>query len=216
MSIERPARFLAVLAVGGMALLARSARAEIYVYKDATGADHFTNRPGDGKRYRLYRGGAEAPAARSGGRPTPPRDRDAARYTRYDPWIVQAAALYQMPEPLIRAIIRQESDYDPRAVSLAGARGLMQLMPDTAKRMNVRDILDPRDNILGGVRFLRELATEFHGDLTLTVAAYNAGDAAVLRFSGVPPFPETRDYVAAVTAYYRRYRALEDPLEASR
>jgi len=116
----------------------------------------------------------------------------------------------------VRAIIRCESDYDPRAVSTAGARGLMQLLPETAKRMNVRDILDPHDNILGGVRLLRELANEFHGDLTLTVAAYNAGDAAVLRFSGIPPFAETRDYVAAVTAYYRRYRALEDPLEASR
>ena len=85
----------------------------------------------------------------------------------------------------------------------------MQLMPATAKRMNVRDILDPRDNILGGVRLLRELATEFHGDLTLTVAAYNAGDGAVWRFSGVPPFPETRDYVAKVMGNFARYGYLE-------
>jgi soluble lytic murein transglycosylase-like protein len=206
----------AVLAAVGTALLARSARAEIYVYKDARGGEHFTNVPGDASHYRVYHGRADLPLPPSNHRSVAPRDRDPARYSRYDRWIVQAASLYQIPEPLVRAIIRCESDYDPRAVSAAGARGLMQLLPETAKRMNVRDILDPHDNILGGVRLLRELANEFHGDLTLTVAAYNAGDAAVLRFSGIPPFAETRDYVAAVTAYYRRYRALEDPLEASR
>ena len=108
--------------------------------------------------------------------PVPPSDHDVARYTRYDEWIHQAATLYQIPEQLVRAVIRCESDYDPRAVSVSGARGLMQLMPDTATLMQVRDIDDPRENIFGGVRLLRILANEFNGDLELTIAAYNAGD----------------------------------------
>ena len=91
----------------------------------------------------------------------------------------------------------------------------MQLMPETAKRLNVRDVLDPRENIFGGVRLLRELANEFHGDLTLTVAAYNAGDGAVLRFSGVPTYQQTREYVAAVMSAYRRYRAIQDSVQAA-
>ena len=83
----------------------------------------------------------------------------------------------------------------------------MQLMPDTASLMQVRDIDDPRENIFGGVRLLRILANEFNGDLELTVAAYNAGDGAVIRFGGIPPFAQTRDYVVHVTRYYRRYRS---------
>ena len=91
----------------------------------------------------------------------------------------------------------------------------MQLMPDTASLMQVRDIDDPRDNIFGGVRLLRILANEFNGDLELTVAAYNAGDGAVIRFGGIPPFAQTRDYVVHVTKYYRRYRTIADVIEAS-
>jgi soluble lytic murein transglycosylase-like protein len=210
---DRRPRFPALLVVAA-AFLAHPAGAAIYVYKDPAGSEHYTNSPGR-RGYRLYR--AESDPRPPGARHSliAPRDRALARYSRYDAWIVEAAALYQIPEPLIRAVIRQESDYDPRAVSPAGARGLMQLMPETAKRMDVRDILDPRDNIFGGARLLRELATEFRGDLTLTLAAYNAGDAAVLRFSGVPPYNETREYVAAVTTYYRQYRALQDTVGAS-
>jgi soluble lytic murein transglycosylase-like protein len=147
--------------------------------------------------------------------PVPPSDHDIARYTRYDGWIHSAAALYQIPEQLVRAIIRCESDYDPRAVSVSGARGLMQLMPDTASLMQVRDIDDPRENIFGGVRLLRILANEFNGDLELTIAAYNAGDGNVIRFGGIPPFQQTRDYVVNVTKFYRRYRSTPDPVEAS-
>lgn len=147
--------------------------------------------------------------------PVPPSDHDVARYTRYDDWIRSAATLYQIPEQLVRAVIRCESDYDPRAVSVSGARGLMQLMPDTAMLMQVRDIDDPRENIFGGVRLLRILANEFNGDLELTIAAYNAGDGNVIRFGGIPPFQQTRDYVIAVTKFYRRYRSTPDPVEAS-
>jgi soluble lytic murein transglycosylase-like protein len=107
-----------------------------------------------------------------------------------------------------------ESDYDPRAVSYAGARGLMQLMPETAARMQVKDINDPRENIFGGVRYLRVLANMFNGDLELSVAGYNAGEGAVVQYGGIPPYAQTRDYVVKVTKFYRRYRTILDPLEA--
>ena len=195
------------------------ADADIYTYTDPDGTAHFTNTPGGDRRYRVYihgnGGWPRAGAAAPGVIPVPPSDHDVARYTRYDEWIHSAATLYQIPEQLVRAIIRCESDYDPRAVSLSGARGLMQLMPDTASLMQVRDIDDPRENVYGGVRLLRVLANEFNGDLELTIAAYNAGDGSVIRFGGIPPFPETRDYVVNVTKYYRRYRSTYDVVEAS-
>ncbi|HLK41616.1 MAG TPA: transglycosylase SLT domain-containing protein [Polyangiaceae bacterium] len=214
---RRPAAVAAVMAAVALACLAGLARADIYTFTDADGTIHFASSPGGDKRYRIYiRGnGWQRPGVAPGVVPVPPSDHDIARYTRYDPWIHAAATLYQIPEQLVRAIIRCESDYDPRAVSVSGARGLMQLMPDTASVMQVRDIEDPRENIYGGVRLLRVLANEFNGDLELTVAAYNAGDGAVIRFGGIPPYTQTRDYVANVTRYYRRYRSIVDVVEAS-
>ena len=209
--LARAASVLTVLALTALA------RADIYTFTDTDGTVHFTNTPGGDKRYRIYiRGnGWQKPGAAPGVVPVPPSDHDIARYSRYDQWIRAAATLYQIPEQLVRAIIRCESDYDSRAVSVSGARGLMQLMPDTASIMQVRDIDDPRENIYGGVRLLRVLANEFNGDLELTVAAYNAGDGAVIRFGGIPPFAQTRDYVVNVTKYYRRYRSIADIVEAS-
>jgi soluble lytic murein transglycosylase-like protein len=133
--------------------------------------------------------------------------RDAARYTRFDDHIREAAQLYQLPESLIRAVIKQESDFNPYSVSSSGASGLMQLMPQTAQSMSVRDVFDPRQNILGGARFLRVLANMFNGDLVLTVAAYNAGPNAVIRHAGVPPYEQTQHYVRQVLRYYYLYRA---------
>jgi soluble lytic murein transglycosylase-like protein len=199
----------AVLSVSSTAV------ADIYHYVDAEGVVHFTNiRPADGK-YKVYMKSSDAPRARPGVVPFMPQDKDVSRFTRYDEHIRQAAALYQIPEQLVRAVIKVESDYDPRAVSVAGARGLMQLMPETAERLQVRDIDDPRENIFGGVRFLRILANDFNGDLELTVAAYNAGGEAVMRYGGIPPYQQTRDYVVKVTHYYRRYRTVPDAVEAS-
>jgi soluble lytic murein transglycosylase-like protein len=193
------------------------AAADIFTYTDGDGTVHFTNSPAGDKRYRLYiRGnGWQRGGVAPGVTPVSPADRDVARFTRYDEWIRQAATLYQIPEQLVRAVIRCESDYDPRAVSVSGARGLMQLMPETASVMQVRDIDDPHDNIFGGVRLLRVLANEFNGDLELTIAAYNAGDGAVIRFGGIPPYAQTRDYVVNVTRFYRRYRSIADVVEAS-
>ncbi len=213
----RPVRIACFAAVVSLAV---GAHADIYTYTDAEGTVHFTNTPGGDKRYRVYihgNGGSTKPGsgAAPGVVPVAPSDRTIARYTRYDEWIREAATLYQIPEQLVRAVIRCESDYDPRAVSISGARGLMQLMPETAVLMQVRDIDDPRENIFGGVRLLRVLANEFNGDLELTIAAYNAGDGSVIRFGGIPPFAQTRDYVGQVTKYYRRYRSIPDVVEAS-
>ncbi|MBK6692325.1 MAG: lytic transglycosylase domain-containing protein [Myxococcales bacterium] len=187
----------------------RPAAADIYQWVDGDGVVHFSNRPGGGGKLYLKKNG-DAP-----GRAVPPRERDPSRFTRYDEHIRQAAALYQIPVELVRAVIKVESDYDPRAVSVSGARGLMQLMPPTAERLQVRDIDDPRDNIFGGVRYLRILANNFNGDLELTVAGYNAGEEAVMRYGGIPPYQQTRDYVVKVVAYYRRYRTTVDVVEAS-
>ena len=203
-------------------LTASQAHADIYQRTDADGVVHFTNRPTSNPTAKVYLKAAAAPvgavagnAVRPGVTPYAPQDRDPLRYTRFDEYIRQASALYQIPEPLVRAVIKVESDYDPRAVSYAGARGLMQLMPETAARMQVKDINDPRENIFGGVRYLRVLANMFNGDLELSVAGYNAGEGAVVQYGGIPPYAQTRDYVVKVTKFYRRYRTILDPLEAS-
>lgn len=143
-----------------------------------------------------------------------PRDTSPERFSRYDSYIREAATLYQIPEALIRAVIKAESNFDPRAVSPAGAHGLMQLMPFTADAMMVQDIFDPRQNILGGTRYLRILANLFNGDIHLTVAGYNAGENAVIRYGGIPPYRETQMYVVIVLENYQRYRAEEQARRA--
>jgi soluble lytic murein transglycosylase-like protein len=206
----------AAIAVG-LSLWAKGSVADIYSYVDRDGTMHFTNAPNGDSRYRLYlrsRDGRRRGAASTGGA-VMPSDSSLERFSRYGLLIREAAALYQIPEELVRAVIKVESDYDPRAISQVGALGLMQLMPETAERMQVRDIMDPRENILGGVRYLRVLANMFNGDLELTLAGYNAGENAVVRYRGIPPYEETQQYVGRVLAYYRRYRDLRDPIAAS-
>lgn len=105
-----------------------------------------------------------------------------------------ASELDVEPE-LIHAVIRQESGYDPYAVSRKGAKGLMQLMPATARRFGVKDVFDPAENVQGGVKYLRQLLDRYDGDRRLALAAYNAGEGAVDRFGGIPPYRETKDYV---------------------
>ncbi len=211
---------LAVMAfVGTLAALARpDAHADIFSYTDADGVVHFTNTPSKGsdpwKLYAKSKDGSKAkppgwhPHAFGGG--------GVERYTKFDDTIREAAAYYQLPEAFVRAIIKVESDYDPTALSVAGAQGLMQLMPETGARMLVVDPWDPRENIFGGCRYLRVVANTFNGDLDLTVAAYNAGEGAVIRAGGIPAIAETQDYVVKVKYWYRRYRERPDsPLDAS-
>ncbi len=212
---KRAAAFVVALVVG---LPLTAAADTIYSYVDAEGVVHFTTKPSapNAKLYLKSEPKNPGPGAvRPGVVPFAPQDRDVNRYTRYDEHIRQAATLYQIPEQLVRAVIKVESDYDARAVSYAGARGLMQLMPGTAERLGVKDINDPRENIFGGVRYLRLLANMFNGDLDFTVAAYNAGEGAVIQHRGIPPYAQTRDYVVKVTHYYRRYRSIPNPIDAS-
>lgn len=122
----------------------------------------------------------------------------------YAPLVAAAAVEHDLPEALIHAVIRTESNYDAGAVSPKGAVGLMQLMPATAREMGVADARDPADNIRGGARYLKRLLGMFGNDVGLAVAAYNAGPAAVARSGGTPPFAETRRYVPRVIEYFER------------
>lgn len=121
---------------------------------------------------------------------------------KYLSLITKFAGQYGVAADLVKAIISVESGYDPRVVSHKGAMGLMQLHPDTARRFGVQKIFDPGENIEGGVKYLQFLMNYFNNDLRLVLAAYNAGENAVTRYRGIPPYRETRDYVKKVTARY--------------
>jgi soluble lytic murein transglycosylase-like protein len=118
--------------------------------------------------------------------------------TPYDAFIERLAVEYGLPSQLIKSVVMVESAFDPHAVSPKGARGLMQLMPDTAKQYGVRDAFDPLENLRAGTRHLRHLLDQFEGDLSLALAAYNAGASAVRRHGGIPDYRETVDYVRRV------------------
>ncbi len=124
------------------------------------------------------------------------------RKERFRPLIERISTERGVDVSLVEAIIQVESNFDPRAVSVKNCKGLMQLHPDTARRFGVRDVFDPEDNIRGGVAYLRWLLDHFDQDLTRTVAAYNAGENAVTRHGGVPPYKETRDYIRKVSHLY--------------
>lgn len=128
----------------------------------------------------------------------------------YEEMIQDAAAEYEMDPALIRAVMQAESAFHPYAVSRAGAEGLMQLMPELSVEMGVTDAFDPRENIRGGVRYLKRLLDYHNGDLDLALASYNAGPGNVERYGGVPPFRETRDYVKTIKALYARSKQPTD------
>ena len=205
------ARFLLLALV--LALPAGPAAADsVRTWTDKDGVIHFSNVP-KGKRssarYEKFKDGGvkvilegtDAPASTPLRKAFTPRD-----VPHYDEYLTEACARYRIPEALARAILAAESNFNPSAVSHAGAMGLMQLMPQTALMMYVDDILDPRENIHGGVRYLRVLTNEFDGDLVKVIAAYNAGPAAVKKHGGIPPFAETREYVERVLRFYERYK----------
>lgn len=134
--------------------------------------------------------------------PYAPRSLDSLQISQL---VGQASLSSGAPPGLVRAVLMAESDGDPSAVSLAGAQGLMQLMPGTASSCGVADAFDPSQNVECGATYLKTLLDRYHGDATLAVAAYNAGPGAVDKYHGVPPYPETRAYVSRVIAAYRSY-----------
>lgn len=124
----------------------------------------------------------------------------------FHPIILQAANRYQVDPALVNAIIMAESGYNPKAVSKRGARGLMQLMPETAQALGVKDSFNPEQNIDGGVRYFKQLVNQFNGDVKLALAAYNAGSRNVRFYQGIPPFKATRFYIKKVLKYYHIYK----------
>lgn len=214
----RVLRVLLVIAVGLSGL--STAKADMWSYTDGEGIVHLTNIRPRGKRAGQWRRVLrETPelgkaAAQRGSCErcdrVPARDNAPDRFNRYDEHIAEASELYKIPEALIRAVIKVESDYDPRVVSAFDARGLMQLMPSVVEEMGVRSVHDPRENILGGTRLLRILANTYDGDLVKTIAAYHAGRGSLARYgNNVPPYEHTRKYLRMVLDRYYEYVAKE-------
>lgn len=209
---------LLVVLAGVLPIASPTARADIFTYTDDEGVVHFTNIPP--RRERGVRVVMRTRPARPDDAPRATggtRDGSTERYTRYDAFIREAAALYRLPEAFIRAVIRVESDYHLGAISRVGAQGLMQLMPGTAAQHQVRDSFAARDNIEGGVRHLRMLLDRYGGNIPLTLAAYNAGQGTVENAGGVPMIRETREYLARVLRFRLNYlRESAGVLEARR
>ncbi|MFV3406609.1 MULTISPECIES: lytic transglycosylase domain-containing protein [Pseudomonas] len=198
-------RGLMLIATGVAAgLMALGAEADVYISSDGKGGLILSNVHRPGRQYErvvseVPGGSGPVNAQWITGRP-------------YAELVAAAALANDVPQALLHALIKAESGYNPKARSPKGALGLMQLMPDTAKAMGVKDVLDPESNVHGGARYLKRMLTLFDNDITLAVAAYNAGPEAVLsRGRVVPPFAETRRYVPAVLRDYRLLQGLAEP-----
>jgi len=178
-------------------LMTTPSSAGIYRYEDERGVIHFTNCPRDAK-FKLYIRESREDVGGEG--------RSSIRDSnQYDSLISEFSKKYQVDFALIKAMIRAESGFNPAAVSRKGAKGLMQLMPETASRLNVSNIFNPRENIEGGVRYFKYLLSLFDNDIRLSLAAYNAGENLVGELRSIPPYRETVDYVRKVLSYYQSY-----------
>lgn len=183
--------------------VSEAALAGVYTFTDANGIIHFTNRPADPR----YNGMARVAYLPD---PARPRTVPLPDPNRYTPLVRKTARDLQIDEALLRAVIAVESGYDAQAVSRRGAVGLMQLMPETARRYGVTNLYDPAQNIRGGARYLRDLMGRFNNDLSLALAAYNAGEDAIVQYGNrIPPYRETLLYVPKVLDTYRRYKPVK-------
>lgn len=175
---------------------------DIYTYVDKNGVRHFTNVPNlNSVQYNVY---IKEPSTLQ--EEPPPYQPDAASSSRYDHLIAEASRRYGVNESLLKAIIKAESDFNPRAVSKKGAKGLMQLMPENIRAFRLTDPFDPRENIMGGTRYFKRMINRFGGELSLAIAAYNAGPEKVDQYRGVPPYKETENFVKRVLKYYRVFQ----------
>jgi len=191
--------FLLILAV-----LAAPVQADVYAYTDADGVEHYANAPGNGN-YQRISSLLEESGKNNRANARPVRGNVAA-YARD---IEKAADEAGIDAALVHAVITAESGYNPGAISRTGAQGLMQLMPGTARRYAVKNAFDPKQNISGGTRYLRDLLDLFDNNVELAVAAYNAGENAVIRHGKkIPPYRETQAYVPKVLRLYEKYQAL--------
>jgi len=186
----------------GLVLGTKPARAQIYTYVDENGVTVFTDQKPDSSRYRVHNLGCYGTCRKGVDWQRTPLKRRA-----FDAEIRAASEIFGVDAALVRAIMHAESWFEPQAVSRSGAQGLMQLMPATQHRFGVANPFDPLDNVTAGVAYLAWLLEEFGGDLDRVIAAYNAGENAVRRHDGIPPYPETREYVRRVNILYRRYRS---------
>jgi soluble lytic murein transglycosylase len=171
-------------------------QADIYRYIDENGVMHFTNTPtSSAKNFKLFL--KEKPKINP-------------RYStkKYDDIITNASQQHGVSFPLLKAIIKAESGFDPRAVSKKGAKGLMQIMPENFKPLGIKDPFDPSQNIHAGARYFKQMYDRFKGKLSLSLAAYNAGPTAVERYKTVPPYEETEEYVRRVLKFYYNYKNL--------
>ncbi len=180
--------------------LSVSAMADVYKYVAPDGSVYYTDEPKKGYKYkRIIRTVAKKSKKISSSRSI------LAKKRKYHPLIAKAASKYHLDAKLLHAVIQTESAYNPNAISPKGAVGLMQLMPETAKRYGVKNRRDAKQNIDGGARYLKDLLAMFNSNLKLAVASYNAGEGAVKKYKNtIPPYPETQNYVRQVLALYRQ------------
>lgn len=167
--------------------------ADIYVYIDHEGTLHFTNTP-TSSNYKVYL------------RETFRSPQSAYHGASYDDVISEAAKRHGLSSSLLKALIHVESYFNPKAVSKKGAMGLMQIMPENLRALNINDPYDPWENIMGGASYLKSMLERFRGELPLALAAYNAGPTAVEHYQDIPPYPETEAYVKKVMRFFRHYK----------
>ena len=176
-----------------LASLTNSIHADIYLYVDEEGIYNFSDQPAT-KEYELFI------------KERRPKASAAGNSAKYDEYIEAASRKHGVDAPLLKAVMMAESNFNPRAVSKKGALGLMQIMPQNLRKLKITNPFDPKENIMAGAQYLKELLNRFNGKLPLAVAAYNAGPNSVERLNRIPPIKETEKYVKKVMKYYHHFK----------